>query len=531
MSGAPDDLGADVLSYPEFKARVFSARLPGILGRYDSVEMRTYSIAVLTRPLPALVALRLASRAEAKITDRFDHTLRATIRGIVSAVASEVRDSLSRNRMTAQVERALSALGERAVSRPSAVDLSRPPLYLRTDFWFGVESGGSLAHIGGVLDGLQRILPKPPIAFSSDRIGTMPVGVEDHLVPPPQMGRTLGELRQAAFSLHMVDVVHATMAGRTPGFIYQRYSAFNFSGLVLARDYQVPFVLEYNGSEVWIARNWGTPLTRERLAERIETANLTGADLIVVVSEPLCDELVERGIARERILVNPNGVDANRYTPETDGSAIRARYGLEDRLVVGFIGTMGPWHGAEVLVDAFGVLLEARPDLRDRVRLLLVGDGVMMPTVRERIERRGLGDVVALTGLVPQDQGPAHLAAMDILASPHVPNPDGTPFFGSPTKLFEYMAMGRGIVASDLDQIGEVLEHGVTAWLARPGDPASLADGILALVEDESLRLRLGSAARAEVVARYTWLQHTQRIVDALVARCGGPSPREGCAS
>lgn len=108
------------------------------------------------------------------------------------------------------------------------------------------------------------------------------------------------------------------------------------------------------------------------------------------------------------------------------------------------------------------------------------------------------------------------MAACDVLVSPHVPNPDGTPFFGSPTKLFEYMAMGKGIVASDLDQIGEILEHGQTAWMVKPGDVESLAEGLRVLIEDEDLRKRLGQAARQEVVGKFTWKQHTAKIIDKL---------------
>ena len=95
-----------------------------------------------------------------------------------------------------------------------------------------------------------------------------------------------------------------------------------------------------------------------------------------------------------------------------------------------------------------------------------------------------------------------------------MPNPDGTPLFGSPTKLFEYMAMGKGIVASDLDQIGEVLEHDRTAWMVEPGNADSLAAGLKVLIDDVQLRERLGRAARDEAVANHTWEQHTRRIVD-----------------
>jgi glycosyltransferase involved in cell wall biosynthesis len=126
---------------------------------------------------------------------------------------------------------------------------------------------------------------------------------------------------------------------------------------------------------------------------------------------------------------------------------------------------------------------------------------------------------VHFAGLVDQGDGPQHLAACDILASPHVPNADGTPFFGSPTKLFEYMAVGRAIVASDLDQIGDVLKHGTTALLVPPGDPRTLAAGLSRLIDDEQLRAALGAAARREAVAHHTWRAHVRRTIAALDAR------------
>ena len=93
---------------------------------------------------------------------------------------------------------------------------------------------------------------------------------------------------------------------------------------------------------------------------------------------------------------------------------------------------------------------------------------------------------------------------------------DGTPFFGSPTKLFEYMAIGKGIVASNLGQIGQVLEHGRTAWLVAPGDIDALVDGLERLIGDAALRSALGAEARREVVARYTWHEHTRRTIARL---------------
>ena len=154
-----------------------------------------------------------------------------------------------------------------------------------------------------------------------------------------------------------------------------------------------------------------------------------------------------------------------------------------------------------------------------------------MPEVRSL-----LGDLegrdVTLTGLTQQAESPAYLAAADVVVSPHVPNDDRSPFFGSPTKLFEYMAMARGIVASDLGQIGQVLVPALradrlpasapqlddpnVAILATPGSVDELLTGIRFLVERPEWRASLGDRARARVVARYTWRQHVEVILERI---------------
>jgi glycosyltransferase involved in cell wall biosynthesis len=118
--------------------------------------------------------------------------------------------------------------------------------------------------------------------------------------------------------------------------------------------------------------------------------------------------------------------------------------------------------------------------------------------------------------MVPHAAMPDHLAACDVLVSPHGRQADGGEFFGSPTKLYEYMAVGRPIVASRLGQIAEVLEDQVTALLVEPDDPRALAEAIVRLVDDACLRRRLGCGARAAAEERHTWRQNAQRVIDCL---------------
>src|SRR5205814_685822 len=178
-----------------------------------------------------------------------------------------------------------------------------------------------------------------------------------------------------AFELAAGHALH----DREIAFIYQRYSLNNYAGLRLARRHGVPFVLEYNGSESWMSRHWGRPLEHERLSERIERLNLSSADLVVVVSRAMADHVTKSGVDPSHLLVNPNGVDPERYRSDIDGRDVRARYGVRDETVIGFIGTFGPWHGAEILARAFVILLQRDTRLRRSVRLLMIGDGATLP--------------------------------------------------------------------------------------------------------------------------------------------------------
>jgi len=137
--------------------------------------------------------------------------------------------------------------------------------------------------------------------------------------------------------------------------------------------------------------------------------------------------------------------------------------------------------------------------------------------VEHIIRQGGRAQQTIFAGHVQHERVPALLDACDILLSPHVPLEDGSDFFGSPTKLFEYMAMGKGIVASRLGQIGEVLADEETALLTEPADAPQLAAAILRLSSSRELRERLGAAARHASIAKHTWKHNAQRVLDAYV--------------
>ena len=376
-----------------------------------------------------------------------------------------------------------------------------------------------MGHTIGVINSLEHFTAKPAL-IATVKVPSLDPEIKYHKVKLEQQFKNFYDILLLE-STHLISKeAFSKFSDTSFSFVYQRYSPYNYSGVLVAEKLKIPFVLEFNSPANWTSTNWAKGLGYKRMADDVESLNVKLADVVVVVSNPLRAILVNRGVNSDKILVNPNGVDPERYSPNIDGSKIKKQFNLKNKTVIGFIGTFGKWHGAEVLATAYGLLIKTYPDYRKTTQLLMIGDGVTMPQVKKEVEYFNTADNVTLTGIVPQEEGPAHLAACDLLVSPHVPNPDGTPFFGSPTKLFEYMAMAKGIIASDLDQVGDILEHDHTAWMVKPGDAESLMRGLKTLIDNPETGKRLGEAARQEVIAKYTWKEHTRKIVEKLKERC-----------
>jgi len=484
---------------------------------YSSVELRVWRADTISRPFATGAIVRWISKEPVLVRAADGALERWGWPKVVSLGLRAVRDGLLAPRIlraalhrVATLEPALSA---RRKARWRGSRDGRP-LYLRAEPWYGILTGGSVAHTAGVVNGLIQEAGRP-FVVAPERPPLLAEEAEVVLLDPPARCWDYPELRLLDCDARFGRQALSLAAAMRPGFVYHRYAAFSTAGVRVALAQGIPLVLEYNGSEVWIRRHWGRAFRREALARRIENLNLDAADLVVVVSSVLRDELLARGVPPDRVLMVANGVDVDRFHPDVSGEAVRARYGLGSDLVIGFVGTFGPWHGATVLARAFSVLARECAGMR----LLLVGDGEEMAGVRLVLGGLVEEGRAVIAGAVPVEDVPAHLAACDVLVAAHVPNPDGTEFFGSPTKLFEYMASGRAIVASRLGQLAEVLEHERTALLVNPGSPDDLAHAIQTLATDPVLRRRLGAAAREAAVERHSWKEHTRRIVRALQER------------
>jgi glycosyltransferase involved in cell wall biosynthesis len=468
------------------------------------------------RRWPEVMALALAARAASReVVDPLGRTRSVTwtsvVRGEMPFLLQRTwRAFRIRGRVRRDVRRIPAAVSSGGI-RPDRI------AYLHADLMPELSAGGSLAHIHGVVAAFDRLGHEVTFATPGRIRGFHEDGRRVHRIPPDELHQVLPELPYLGYNAvaypRLVEILRESGAS----LVYHRHALGHYAAAAAAHRCGLSFVVEFNGSEVWIAKNWGGGLPHEALFEEVERRSLRAADLVVAVSEPLRRQLHSAGVPDDRILVNPNGVDADRFDPDPLGkrrAEIRRDLGIgREELLVGFVGTFGPWHGAETLARAAS---RVGPVWSSRLRYLFVGDGERRRETESILEKSAFAPHATFTGLVPRELTPGLLAACDICTSPHVPNPDGSPFFGSPTKLFEYLASGRPVLASRLGQIAEVLDHGRNAWLVAPGDVDALAAGLEMLAADPDLRRRLGEAGREDARTRYSWTAHVKRILDRL---------------
>jgi glycosyltransferase involved in cell wall biosynthesis len=219
------------------------------------------------------------------------------------------------------------------------------------------------------------------------------------------------------------------------------------------------------------------------------------------------------------VQVLPNGVDTERIRP----GARPAR-----PFTVGFVGTLKPWHGTSVLVEAFAGLAASDP----AARLRLVGHGPQAEALAQQANGLGLAGRVELVGSLPPERVPSALQGFDVAVAPY---DDPEQDYFSPLKVFEYLAAGLPIVASDVGQLRELLDvDGEPAGLlVPPGDPAALRQALCALAQDAALRHRLGNRARRLAVQRHRWESVVDRAVSPALGRSVDPAdsdPRAGVA-
>lgn len=283
--------------------------------------------------------------------------------------------------------------------------------------------------------------------------------------------------------------IEAVLTDRTDlDLVHERYSLWGGGGIRAADRLGCPSILEVNAPLIE-EQATHRALVHVDLARDHLTAAVRRATVVTAVSQPVAAWLGVATCRTDRVVVLPNGVDPDRFHPQP----IRA----QGPFTVGFVGTLKPWHGVDVLIEAMAGLRRRRSD----VGLLLVGDGPQARDILTRAERSGVP--VEHTGALAPMDVPPHLARMDVACAPY-PATGNVSYF-SPLKVLEYLAAGVPVVASAIGQLPHLLDDGRCGVLTDPGDADALASAIDDLLANHDRRQALARRGRQRVEQHHTW--------------------------
>lgn len=282
-------------------------------------------------------------------------------------------------------------------------------------------------------------------------------------------------------------------------------SSFHVSGLaagVAAGRLGLPFLYEMRGLEdlMKISRDPSFATSeRHRFLTILESAICHRADAVFVITEALRREMESRGVPADRMVVLPNGVHVDQFSPRGRDRELEAQLGVRGKTVIGYAGSLVDYEGLDLLLVAVAGLKSRRSDFH----VLIVGDGHHERMLRAYADRLRLGDVVTFAGRVPHELIGRYLSLLDVAPFPRLPRPVCELI--SPIKPFESMAMQKAVVVSNVAALTEIVHDGVTGLVFNKGDSSDLARIIERLLDSPELRKSLGVAARDWVVAERDW--------------------------
>jgi len=319
------------------------------------------------------------------------------------------------------------------------------------------------------------------------------------------------ELMELAYSTVAYIKLYKAIIKHSPDFIYERYNLYMPAGIWAKNKFKIPMFLEVN-APLYDERKKHDGVSLSKLAKWSEIYVWKNADHIFCVTHVLKKMIENNGVPNNKITVTPNGINQDKFSHVIDHDKAKENLGLNNSLVLGFVGFMRKWHGLELVVDFI-----ARQN-NQKLHILLVGDGPNRSEIEEMAIRAGVISQLTITGVVPRDKVTDYISAFDIALQPAVVS------YASPLKLFEYLSLGKAIIAPASNNIMEILENNKNAILFEPDNMKSLEDALSILINDHELRSRIGKNAQLSVeINGYTW-ENNAAIVCQLASKYIGSS-------
>jgi PEP-CTERM/exosortase A-associated glycosyltransferase len=303
-----------------------------------------------------------------------------------------------------------------------------------------------------------------------------------------------------------------------PDILHAHSPALNgLAALKMSQKYNIPLVYECRAFWEDAAVDHGTTQEgslRYRLTKMLETHVFKKADAVTTICEGLRKDIMSRGVAAEKITVIPNAVDIDKfaYGEKADADLLK-QLGLQDKQILGFIGSFYAYEGLLLLLEALPEIIKIQPN----TRLLLVGGGPQLQKIKDKIQTWNLQAFVKLIGRVPHDEVQRYYNLVDILVYPRLSM--RLTDLVTPLKPLEAMAQGRLLVASDVGGHHELIRDKQTGYLFRAGDKGSLAETVLNAFEDQKNWEQIRQAGRRYVDDERNWRTSVERYKE-VYAKC-----------
>jgi glycosyltransferase involved in cell wall biosynthesis len=290
-----------------------------------------------------------------------------------------------------------------------------------------------------------------------------------------------------------------------PDFIYERGEYLQDSGVKMAAKHRIKHVLEVNSPVVEEMATFEGPDVLRFLGHQKERNKLLGTSQVVAVSTAMKEYLQTHYHCRKPIHVAPNAINPEKelYDPEAVAK-IRAGFPAETK-IIGFVGSLFPYHGVDGLIEAFATVLHKQPN----AHLMIVGDGIIRAGLEEKAARILPKGSYTFTGKIPHKEVMNYIKVFDVAVMP------SSNWYGSPIKIFEYGLAGVPIVAPDKGPLRDVMEHTKHGLLVSDDDQ-DLAEALQFMLHNSDKATEMGACFRAKILEQHTWTAQTAGILAAV---------------
>lgn len=291
-----------------------------------------------------------------------------------------------------------------------------------------------------------------------------------------------------------------------PNLIYERACGWSIIPALVAKIFKIPYIVEVNGLFLDELKVSLAPKIYVGICAFNEKRNYKLANKIIAVTTGIKEEIIKLyNILDEKIVVINNGANVDLFYP-IDQIEAKNKLKLEYlKTYLCFVGNCAPWQGVEYLIKASPLILEKNPN----IVFLIVGDGIMKNEWMKLTTELKVSNYFYFTGSVPYEMVPIYINASDICVVPKKPIKSGY----SPLKLYEYMACGKPIVATNTDGF-ELLTESNSGILINPENPTEFANSIIMLLNNPNLMEEMSENGRRYVVQKHSWSSVTKKILN-----------------